>query len=396
MNTLLIGVAERQRIAALRAKAEAAPLPAETVKRQLARRRRGETVPVPPEFTIELPEGFRVTYTIEHWLGSDNNVRCLAVSVAAGELCDVGQVNLLLEEFGFTGRFRQLPAWIETSGGRRTINLIEEPEARQRELQEGAQLLARRRPVIPADPVAFEKIARLRHRRLLVERRPVARISTSNFKHLVGEPFRPQTLPRNSAERIFLAGDRDRRDRDDFPLLAAVFGLLEEAAGEVVIVPARADVEDPRARLQAWPEVRLVPVESVFSDRRTIGLRATLHWIVNAAEICTAAGDRGVDTHSVVFAASCRFPPARRTTVGAEAETEDVVERRRADDVAHPPAEALGELLGMAGGDDRVGRVVAHVPWRKQHRTIGRLGADERPPLSARPQTSWYPTRRSV
>ena len=127
MNTLLIGVAERQRIAALRAKAEAAQLPAETVKRQLARRRRGETVPVPPEFTIELPDGFRVTYTIEHRLGSDNNVRCLAVSAAAGELCDVSQVNLLLEEFGFTGRFRQLPGWIEASGGRRTINLIEEP-----------------------------------------------------------------------------------------------------------------------------------------------------------------------------------------------------------------------------------------------------------------------------
>ena len=48
------------------------------------------------------------------------------------------------------------------------------------------------------------------------------------------------------------------------------------------------------------------------------------------------------------------------------------------DEVAHPAAPSLRQLLGMAGGDQRMVWVLRQVPRRKQHRAVGALGAARR------------------
>jgi hypothetical protein len=121
MKTLWLGADERCAIARLRAKAEAAPLAPDAVAVAAARRRRGQTPPLPIPFTLVLPDGFRVAFTIErHPSGPERHL----VICGAGH---PAQVAMLLAEFGFLGGWRELPVWIEASGGGRgrAVNIAE-------------------------------------------------------------------------------------------------------------------------------------------------------------------------------------------------------------------------------------------------------------------------------
>jgi hypothetical protein len=55
---------------------------------------------------------------------------------------------------------------------------------------------------------------------------------------------------------------------------------------------------------------RLRSSRVIGADRRRIRLGTALDRIVDDAQRCAAAGDRGVDPNGEVFVASCRFPPA--------------------------------------------------------------------------------------
>lgn len=105
MSALVLGVAERDRINALRERAAAAPFS----MAEMERRSRGfdpanpktrTTDSLPPEFTIEIPRGFTVTYTIEEQpIGL---CRHISVSVdTPGRLPNSHALAWLLEAFGF-------------------------------------------------------------------------------------------------------------------------------------------------------------------------------------------------------------------------------------------------------------------------------------------------------
>jgi hypothetical protein len=61
------------------------------------------------------------------------------------------------------------------------------------------------------------------------------------------------------------------RQRHDFPTLAASLHFCDDAAGEVVLVPAGLDQDDPSARFQPGHKVRFVPVPGFLARMLGIG-----------------------------------------------------------------------------------------------------------------------------
>jgi hypothetical protein len=124
---LWLGAAERQAIARLRAKAEASPIAPGAVAAQHARRCRGEGMLLPVPFTIALPDGFRVAFTIEE---RPSGPQGYPVTERHLVICGAGhpaQVAMLLAEFGFMNDWRDLPVWLEPAGGGRgrAVNIVE-------------------------------------------------------------------------------------------------------------------------------------------------------------------------------------------------------------------------------------------------------------------------------
>src|SRR5262249_43815110 len=64
------------------------------------------------------------------------------------------------------------------------------------------------------------------------------------------------------------------RQRHDFPTLAASLHFRDDAAGEVVLVPAGLDQNDPSARFQPGHKVRFVPVPGFLARMLGIGVLA--------------------------------------------------------------------------------------------------------------------------
>jgi len=114
-RALIIGEAERAAIAALIEKAAAAPTPFETIKKLAeARERIGVFNPLHEEFTIEIPQGFRVTYTHEYQR-ADVVCRHMSVSLRSENRAapSLAAFQMVMEAFGFVSRFPKLPMWLE-------------------------------------------------------------------------------------------------------------------------------------------------------------------------------------------------------------------------------------------------------------------------------------------
>jgi hypothetical protein len=116
-----------QRIARLRAAAEAAPMMPFDVLARLRLRQSDREVPDPPAHTVALAEGYLVAFQIEEW--PDGRWRRLTIS-SSGDVWD--GLHMLLGEFGFVcGRLHQLRWWGPARGGRRVFTIAELIEARQ-------------------------------------------------------------------------------------------------------------------------------------------------------------------------------------------------------------------------------------------------------------------------
>src|ERR1700757_307300 len=102
--------------------------------------------------------------------------------------------------------------------------------------------LARRLARIGAEPLGLEIIAGFRRRPLLVERRPVARELSCLLvaqELSIAISIVPQPLAGLTAEQI--AGFGLGRQRNDVPVLSAALHFSDDAAGQVVLVPAGLD-----------------------------------------------------------------------------------------------------------------------------------------------------------
>jgi hypothetical protein len=122
-----------QRIAELRARAEAAPMAEADVLLRLRRRQSGRELPDPPAMTVALLEDYLVAFAIEDW--PDDRWRRLTVSTVSSD--PRGGLPALLKEFGFVkhGDTGGVPETISWRGplrsGRRSLTICELIEWRQ-------------------------------------------------------------------------------------------------------------------------------------------------------------------------------------------------------------------------------------------------------------------------
>lgn len=108
MSALVLGPAEKELIAELRERASAAPIGLDRIKAMSdgfdpddpASRKGREDQRVSADFTIDLPGGFRVTYTLEQQ--PPGLCRHLSISVGApGRAPSPHAIAALMQEFGF-------------------------------------------------------------------------------------------------------------------------------------------------------------------------------------------------------------------------------------------------------------------------------------------------------
>lgn len=136
MRMLMLGAAEKKQIADLIALARVNPLTPEFIERLSAgfdpadpSTRKPPPEVIPLEFTIDIPEGFRVTYT-EEWQPM-GLCRHLSVSVADTErVPHPVAIQMLLVEFGFERELgnTQLVYSEVYKNGLTAINIIEPME----------------------------------------------------------------------------------------------------------------------------------------------------------------------------------------------------------------------------------------------------------------------------
>jgi hypothetical protein len=123
----------------------------------------------------------------------------------------------------------------------------------------------------------------------LIERRPGARIAFELLPVRAIEPLRPQILADAAAERI-IGAIALRRQTHHVPDLAVAakqragfadpaFG--QDGAGEIILVPAGLDQDDPTARQQPGLQVVLIGLARLTSDQLGIGVLATFDGIVD-------------------------------------------------------------------------------------------------------------------
>jgi hypothetical protein len=130
---LWIGPEQKAAIAELIAKAGRERVPLENMKRRVKNLQRG--IPLPKSynqaFTIEIPFGFTVTYTVEEQ--PQGWTRHLSVAAdRSGRAPHPAAVEMLMREFGFRAAgVRQIEiAWMEWLGNdRQAVNLVEYIEA---------------------------------------------------------------------------------------------------------------------------------------------------------------------------------------------------------------------------------------------------------------------------
>ena len=207
-----------------------------------------------------------------------------------------------------------------------------------------------------------EQRALARVRALLVQGFPVARPLRYALlrQRFGGLPLRPDRCPARAAERIIVPVS-DRLQREHGPVLAVtrpdhagfpVVFLRQDAAGQIVFVPARHDQHDSRAGFQARAQVGEIPVVDARAHDLAVSLLARFDRIVDHGHVGAPAGDRAADAGSEILGPGARIPsPGSARLAGqagglaehAGAASAAAVSLVR-DDAAHAPAEALGQL----------------------------------------------------
>lgn len=123
-RALLIGKDEEAAIAALREKAAAAPIAQDVLQFRAFRASSGEFVEPFPEFTIQIPQGYTVSYTVE--LQPPGPCRHMSVSIDSKKLPHIEAVKLLMKEFRFINPIENVFIIESIMGdGRKSINVIE-------------------------------------------------------------------------------------------------------------------------------------------------------------------------------------------------------------------------------------------------------------------------------
>lgn len=132
MRVLAIGPDEQKAIEALVAKATATPIPLEIIQElakgfdpaDVSTRRTAEGKYLPSEFTIDIPDGYRVTYT--HEMQPGGLCRHLSVSVSSEKLPSGAAVMMLMSDFGFRGPIEMCATWLEEyAAGFQAVNIVE-------------------------------------------------------------------------------------------------------------------------------------------------------------------------------------------------------------------------------------------------------------------------------
>lgn len=128
MRPLLIDEGVRAKITKLVELAASQPMPLDQVRKMAEKRSNGMmTNPLNDDLTIDIPEGWRVTYTHEH---QRNDVVCRHLSVSVSNARkgfgpNPAAVAVLLEEFGFKNKIGEMPAWTTDDDGRTIVEFLE-------------------------------------------------------------------------------------------------------------------------------------------------------------------------------------------------------------------------------------------------------------------------------
>ena len=164
--------------------------------------------------------------------------------------------------------------------------------------------------------------------------------------------------------------------------------LRQDAPDKVVLVPARRDDDDRRARFEAGDEIEREPLRLLVADEFRVGVLSRADRIIDQDEIGAPARNRAADTGRKILALFVRLPSPGRRIIWREAIAQD-----RAvllDEVANPPAPSFGQFEGMRRRDDRAVRRLRQIPRWKQDAREGRFcragwqGQDQPVVLAAR------------
>ena len=139
--------------------------------------------------------------------------------------------------------------------------------------------------------------------------------------------------PPGAAENVVVALGLGR-DADDVPAVAvaafdeaalAAVALGQDAAGDVVLMPAGGDADLPRARLLAREQIVEIGVPGLLADQRGIRLLAALDQVVPDHAVGAVAGDAGEQAGAHVFGAVGQRPLVRGRALGRELRAEDAL-----------------------------------------------------------------------
>ena len=130
---------------------------------------------------------------------------------------------------------------------------------------------------------------------LLVQGEPQSGIAPRLGDLALGEPLRPQALSDGPVEGI-VSVLADHGQADDVPGVAL---LLEDAAGEVVLVPSGHDEHLHGVRLEPGPVVEAIPVPELLPLGFRGDLLSSSHRIVDEAQVGSKAryGRSGAGGH---------------------------------------------------------------------------------------------------
>ena len=200
-------------------------------------------------------------------------------------------------------------------------------------------------------PLALEDAAACRRRPLLVLGRPpvLAHDPPRRFQRGGREACWPERRSRRTTEGISLLGEG--RQREDAPPVGL---LAQEAADEVILVPAGRDHDHARARFQPCVRDGAIPVPRPLSIGRAVRLLGVLDGIVDDQDVRAATRERPAYArrqHSARVSAgnSGKLPPVSRRAIRPHPHPE----RRpiAIEQIARLPTPPSREIRLVAGQD---------------------------------------------
>jgi hypothetical protein len=135
IRPLVIDDALRERFLQIREKATRSPITVARLAQLTSGFNRGASLSIFADTTIDLPFGYRVTFTVEHQ--PTTVCRHLSISVSdPGKLPGIAAVEMLMKEFGFINPLNRCLMWLEEfDPGHQAVNLMEPISGDMTELQ---------------------------------------------------------------------------------------------------------------------------------------------------------------------------------------------------------------------------------------------------------------------